>query len=183
MFTRLQHSIPVCLVLALGACATVPKQLQGEYVSQIPTGETLTTGASVRWGGEVIAVEPEPDGTCFQILSRELNAEARPKQYTKDSGGRFLACHKGFFDPAVYPEGTEVTITGNLAGYETRKVGNFDLSMPRVAATTVYLWPDRPEWPYDYPYGPYPAYYDPFWYGGFYPRVYFSYGHYGHHHH
>ena len=68
-------------------------------------------------------------------------------------------------------------------GYETRKVGNFDLSMPRVAATTVYLWPDRPEWPYDYPYGPYPAYYDPFWYGGFYPRVYFSYGHYGHHHH
>src|SRR5262249_30742844 len=99
------------------------------------------------------------------------------------------ACHKNFFDPALYPEGTEVTITGNLAGYETRRVGEYDLNMPRVATQTVYLWPDRPEWPYYYPYS-YPYYYSPFWFG-FYGPVYFhgGYGWYGghggggHHHH
>ena len=182
MFTRMKHPLALAVTLALASCATVPKQLQGEYTSSIPTGDTLAEGASVRWGGEVISVEPGANGTCFQILSRELNAEARPKQYTKASGGRFLACHVGFFDPAIYPEGTEVTITGTLAGYETRKIGDFDLSMPRVATTTVYLWPDRPEWPYDYRYGPYPAFYDPFWYG-FYPPVVYVRGHYGHHHH
>ena len=184
MFTRTQHLLGACLALALASCVTVPKQLQGEFASDIPTGDTLADGALVRWGGEVISVEPRAEGTCFQILSRELNADARPKQYGNASGGRFLACHRGFFDPALYPEGTALTITGTLAGSETRKIGDFDLNMPRVAANTVYLWPDRPEWPYDYGYGPYPGYYyDPFWWG-FYPRVGIYYGgYYGGHHH
>ena len=183
MFTRTLHLLGACLALALASCATVPKPLQGEFASDMPTGGTLAEGAHVRWGGEVISVEPGAEGTCFQILSRELNTEGRPKQYSNASGGRFLACHTNFFDPALYPEGTDVTITGNLAGFETRKIGDFDLNMPRVAANTVYLWPDRPEWPYDYGYGPYPGYYDPFWWG-FYPRfgVYYG-GHYGGHHH
>ena len=179
MFMRPHHLLALCLGLALSGCATVPKQLQGEYTSQIPTGDTLSQGASVRWGGEVISVEPGESGTCFQILSRELNAEARPRQNTRASGGRFLACHEGFFDPAIYPEGTELTVTGRLDGYESRRIGEYDLNMPRVAAATVYLWPERPEWPYDYRYGPYPAFYDPFWYG-FYPRVVYMHGH--HHH-
>ena len=116
MFTRMKHPLALAVTLALASCPTVPKQLQGEYASGIPTGDTLAEGAQVRWGGEVISVEPGANGTCFQILSRELNAEARPRQNSKASGGRFLACHGGFFDPAIYPEGTEVTITGTLAG-------------------------------------------------------------------
>lgn len=129
------------LVLAMAGCATAPKALQGQFASQSPQ-EDASTGASVRWGGIVIEVAPQADRTCFQILSRELSGSGRPRP-SDASEGRFLACRAGFYDPAVFTQGREVTVVGTLDGIERRNVGEFELQLPRIAASTVYLWPER----------------------------------------
>ena len=177
------------LALALGACATVPTPLQGEFASQSPPATGLADGALVRWGGEVLAVEPKAGATCFQILSRELNMDARP-MHRDSSGGRFLACRQGFYDPAMFPEGREVTVVGNLSGAEPRKIGEYDVDLPRVAASEIDLWPEHyqqygyyggwygPGW-----YGPGWGYYDPFWWGIYPTVIYVHHGGGGHHHH
>ncbi len=150
-------------LLLVSACATIPSPLQGDYASIAPA-DAPSAGSAVRWGGEIIEVRPRADATCFEILSRELSASARPRP-GDTSGGRFLACRAGFYDPAIFRAGRELTITGRVDGSEETLVGEYRYRLPRVAADVIYLWPERIEreayWvPYD-PFFPY-SYYGPF---------------------
>jgi len=150
-------------VLALAGCATVPQPIAGDNFSAVTPQQAVTQNAGaqrVRWGGEIINVEPRADATCFEVLSRELYADARPSNHRDRSDGRFIACSKGFYDPAVFTKGRDLTITGSLNGVEQHKVGEYNYTFPQVAAEQVYLWPQRAQ--FDGYYGPNP-YYDPFW--------------------
>jgi outer membrane lipoprotein len=144
--------LPTLALVVLAGCATVPEPLSGEFVGGEPSAG-VAQGQRVRWGGNIIAVEPEATRTCFQVLARELGDNARPRLGDRSSG-RFLACREGFYDPAVFTSGRELTVVGTLSGTETRRVGEYDYPLPRVAADVVYLWPERPERLYVY---------DPFW--------------------
>ncbi len=151
-------AIPL-LTLGLASCATVPTPLQGQFAASTPRdASTSGSGQSVRWGGEIIKVEPKHDATCFEILSRPLDSSARPA--TRDpSGGRFIACRAGFYDPEEFQRGRDLTVVGRVSGSEHGKVGEFDYTYPLVAADTVYLWPKRPLYVRS------PPYYDPWMYG------------------
>ncbi|WP_049620850.1 Slp family lipoprotein [Frateuria defendens] len=145
----------------LAACATVPQPLQGTYtdVSTSSAQQGGAGGTKVRWGGEIIKTEPGPQNTCFFVLSRPLDSQARPK--TGDNGanqGRFVACRNGFYDPEVFVRGREITVTGTLHGTVSQKIGEYEYAYPRVEADVVYLWPKRPLY-VNYP----PGFYDPFW--------------------
>jgi outer membrane lipoprotein len=96
----------------------------------------------VRWGGKIVDVHTEKLFTCFEIVGAPLDSSGRPRE-VDDSNGRFLACRDGFYEPEVFKSGRELTISGKIDGYETRKVGDYDYRYPRVAADVVYLWPER----------------------------------------
>jgi outer membrane lipoprotein len=154
--------------LTLGACATVPKPLVGDYADTTPhQARTTAARTHVRWGGEVIRVEPGNDSTCFEILSHPLDDSAHPLRRDA-SEGRFVACRQGFYDPEVFTRGRDITVTGTLDGTEKRKVGEYDYVYPKVAADVIYLWPE-PRYVRSYqPYPFYPFYgADPFWPGNF----------------
>jgi len=156
-------TVSLLATAALGGCATVPAPLAGNNFAAITPQQAVSADASgqhVRWGGEIINVEPRADVTCFEVLSRELYADARPSRHDH-SDGRFMACSKGFYDPAVYTKGRDLTVVGSVSGTEQHKVGEFDYTFPQVSADQVYLWPKR-EYVNSYPFG----YYDPFW-GGY----------------
>ena len=161
-------------VALLGGCATMPQPLQGTYtdVTSSAAQQGGAGGTDVRWGGEIIKTEPGPQETCFFILARPLDSQARPEIGRSGSdAGRFVACHSGFYDPEVFTRGRELTVTGTVQGTVTQKVGEYEYPYPRVQADVVYLWPKRPV----YVGNPYPsAFYDPFWgpwgpwgYGGY----------------
>jgi outer membrane lipoprotein len=155
--------LPV-LALAVSACATIPKPIAGDIAPTSPN-QGVSEGARVRWGGSIIVVEPKPDETCFQILGRDLGANARPRE-SDNSAGRFIACRQGFYDPAIFTQGRELTIVGTVAGTESRKIGEYDYRLPRVNADVVYLWPERVDY-YD-TYYPAPSFY---WWPYFGPPV------------
>ena len=177
--------VPTLLALGLGACATVPQQLAGTYPTVTPDSARsgAAQGTRVRWGGRIIETEPQQAQTCFFVLDRPLDSQARPQRGDEQSQGRFVACKQGFYDPEEYAKGRELTVTGTLDGSVSRKIGDYDYTYPRVAADAVYLWPHRPVYaaqPYPY-YDPF--FCDPFWgpwgCGGpwFYPPVIVVHGH------
>jgi outer membrane lipoprotein len=131
--------------LVLAACATQPVPLQGEYAPVTPRDAAIaeSTGEVIRWGGRIVQTEPQNNRTCFEVISTGLDAYARPYWGSDVDNGRFIACRSGFYDPAVFEPNREVTFTGRIEGYDTRKIGGFDYRFPRVAADVVYLWPVR----------------------------------------
>jgi len=159
--------VPVFFSAILSGCFTPPKPLAGTFtrigVSEAQHG--AGTGNPVRWGGTIISTTPAEEDTCLEILARPLNAEARPRR-TDESDGRFIACARGFYDPAIYARGRDVTVVGTLQKPEERTIGQHKYVFPKVAAETVYLWPKRPE---VYLYQPW---YDPYWYPGWGPWYY-----------
>lgn len=160
--------IAVAGALAVGGCATIPQPLAGNYAPvSIDAARTAGAGATqVRWGGEIINTEPREQQTCFVVLARPLDSQARPRE-GQDSLGRFVACKQGFYDPEVYRKGRELTVTGTLAGTTQSKVGQFDYTYAKVDASNVYLWPKRPVY-VDRPINTWGPWGDPFW-GGFGP--------------
>jgi outer membrane lipoprotein len=135
------------LVLALAplaACVRPPANLAGTY-ERVTVREAQAEpreGVAVRWGGTLISARPGKGQTCFEVASFPLDARARPKP-SDQSAGRFIACAPGFYEPAVYAPGREVTVTGALHGTVRGRVGQYEYTYPRLDATAVYLWPER----------------------------------------
>jgi outer membrane lipoprotein len=182
---RLHHLALLALPL-FAACATTPTPLQGSFTVLEPRDvvDESRVGEPVRWGGPVIAVEPESDRTCMQILARELSGSARPRDRDV-SQGRFVACRAGFYDPEVFEPGREVTVVGRIAAITQRPVGEYSYAMPEVAADAIYLWPQRRAYPPTYsmydpwsPWSPWPYSRWGWGIGGSFGPVYIH-----HHHH
>jgi outer membrane lipoprotein len=181
--------ISTAAALWLAACTTtVPKEIrdpavEGPALAEVRDDPQRHAGATVRWGGEVIAVQNEAQITWVEVLARPLRTSGEPADALSD--GRFLARVSAFVDPAEYQEGRALTVSGTLAGSERRPVGGFDYLYPVVEVQVLHLWP--PEL-----FTSYPGYSDPFWYDPWWPwwhRPYYPYwgGYYPwrppHHHH
>jgi len=136
-------SLIILTGLLFSACTIIPEQLRGEYTSLMPeniTEKDLET--VVRWGGVVLETRPEADFTCFEILSKQLEKSMRPKT-SDQAGGRYIACKPGFYDPEIFEEGREVTLTGKIIHMDVRKVGEYDYQFPVVDIAFMSLWPER----------------------------------------
>ena len=155
---RCYPALACLLALLVSACASQPVPLQGEFVpiSARDATDGDRTGARVRWGGQLIRLQPGTDHTCFEMMAARLDAYGRPWWSGQETGGRFIACRRGFYDPAIFVRGREVSFAGVIGGYETRRVGAYDYRFPRVDADVVYLWPVHyadpltrpPPWPW-----------------------------------
>lgn len=158
--------IAVAMALALGACASAPKPLQGQFSTLLPdeAAKREATGELVRWGGHIVSVETRSQSSCFEIVAAPLGSGGRPRNVDR-SEGRFIACRAGFYEPEVFKPGREVTISGRIEAFETRKVGAYDYHYPLVAADVVYLWPEQR----DVDVIVEPAFFHG-WYGGWYGR-------------
>lgn len=144
MTSALRTALPLAAACLLAACAT-PAPLKGTYAPITPEQATATdaTGTLVRWGGRVVSVEPQSQRTCFEMIGIRLDGDGQPRSASDETGGRFIACRTGFYDPALFEKNREVTFTGRIEGYETRKIGEYDYRFPKLAADVVYLWPVR----------------------------------------
>lgn len=131
-------------VLALGACATTPAPLKGQFAPVTPrqAQSGQYTGTAVRWGGLIVDTTPGKADTCFRVMGTRLASNGEPLVTSQsDFEGRFLACARGFFDPELYARGRQVTFIGTVTGIQHEKVGNYDYPYPRIEASVLYLWP------------------------------------------
>ncbi|MDE2341777.1 MAG: Slp family lipoprotein [Betaproteobacteria bacterium] len=147
--------LPVLALMCAGlsACSTmVPEPLAGNSFADVTIGQAQSQpevmGLRVRWGGTIARTTPGPRDTCFEVVNRPLDEQARPELDDR-SDGRFMACLSGFYDPEVYAPKREITVIGTLQAPAIGKIGNHDYVYPKVAVDTLYLWPRRVMQPFD----------------------------------
>ncbi len=170
-------------VLFVTACTPISKQALSEVnttatFQEISSQPDLFLNKTVLWGGIIIDTSVRRDGTHVKVLQTSLDSQDMPTD-AENSGGRFIVYNRAFLDPAIYRQGTRITVIGRFAGIENLPVGEISYTYPVVEAKYIYLWmqpryyyypppyyPYAYPYPYSYPY-PYPYAYPypyPYWY-------------------
>lgn len=164
----------------LTACATSADQREAvdggpptPQFSQIKAAPESFRGQPLVLGGQVLSARRLKDGTRIEILQLPLNDSQQPTLDLRKSEGRFVAMQREFLDPATIPQGTFLTITGELTGSITLPLDETDYTYPVIEVKNLRTWVQAQEsgqWRMQ----PYP-YYSPFWhpYWGPYGRSFY----------
>lgn len=96
-------------------------------------------GETVMWGGKIINTVPGEKSTELVVLQLGLSSQDRPED-NDQSGGRFIVRSSRFLDPAVYPQGTLVTVVGPVKGAETRPIGQMAYRYPVMDVIEIKKW-------------------------------------------
>lgn len=182
------------LLALLSGCASYPiskefrRQAQYITLDQVKSDPMGTRGKIVIWGGRIINVVNQTNGSAIYIVCLPMPPNERPLA-GGPSPGRFIATGAGFLDPEMFPHGNLITVAGQLDGVSVQPLGNMPYAYPVLDIQETHVWPKEPEG-YYYPY--YGGWYGPgwgwgwgpgwwWWGGGFYPYYYggYYYGGYG----
>ena len=94
---------------------------------------------AVIWGGSVVNVRNFPDHTEMEILAYPLDSSQRP-QPNAQGLGRFIAVFPGYLEAINYPNGSLVTLTGQLSGSRAGAVDQAGYTYPLVTVAQSHLW-------------------------------------------
>lgn len=161
------------LLLTLTGCASTQEAGDGSDAPaltflQIKAAPDSFKGQSVVFGGMVLTARRLKDGTRIEILQLPLDRAMHPGYDLTKSQGRFIALQREFLDPATLPQGTNVTVTGEIAGSITLPLDETDYAYPVIDIKRLQVWPRLEDAaprirPYMGP-GPYwGPYWSPYW--------------------
>lgn len=117
-------------------------------------------GRLIALGGKVLNANRLKDRTEIEVLHLPLNDAHLPRASLTETQGRFLAFQKEFLDPALFPDGTRVTLVGEIIGTTVKALGEMAYSYPTLEIKYLKVWEVvRPySWPGRHPWGfPFPA--------------------------
>jgi outer membrane lipoprotein len=134
------------LVISLTSCATGISDQARSKVTYSGTFSRLQQRPdeflqeTVMWGGKVIETRPLAAATELVVLQLDLTAQDRPKDDDR-SQGRYVARSQGFLDPAIYPNGTLITVVGRFVETDQRMIGEMDYQYPVIEIDEIKKWP------------------------------------------
>jgi len=148
-------------VISKGLRAQVDKETHLKEVIQDPEAYQ---GKIVLWAGVIIGAKNRKEGTLIEVLQKPADMEGRPKN-VDHSDGRFLALYDGYLDVAIYAQGREVTVAGEIKGKRVLPLDEIEYTYPFISVKEIHLWPLKSkERVYPYPYWHYPwSWYYPYW--------------------
>jgi outer membrane lipoprotein len=122
-------------------------------------------GSTVIWGGIVIWTQNRGVAAEITVLETPLQYPEMPRT-AHESRGRFLARISNVSDPAIYDQGTRITIGGVITGFEKKPLGAAQYAYPVLDVRELHVWRRdlNRAYPFDYfwvdPFHPLPP---PFW--------------------
>jgi len=175
IFNRLIAFAVVAMLLS--ACRSnlppaISDPIPGEPgLAEVQAQASRYSGQKVRWGGVVVKTENRQSDSRIWMVAFPLNDWGRPR-IEAPSPGRFIAIVNEFLEPLVYRPDRELTLTGNISGTETLKIGDFAYDYALVQVDNYHLWPVRVEpkygdplhyWPHrKYPFYRWPYHHIPY---------------------
>lgn len=158
------------------SCAPFPREIMRQVDPSIRFQDLQKDpdrfiGKKVLFGGVIVETLNRKGESILKVVQTELDIEKRPI-HPDQSAGRFWVRAAGFLDPAIFRQGREVTVFGEVVGKEVAPLGEIEYAYPVILAEKIRLWekpmPARPfyfDWYFGW--GPYPYR----WY--FSPSVYY----------
>ena len=134
----------VCFLL-IAACT---KGISKQALSRVTYSGTFSAlqekpdnhvGEVVLLGGKIIETKVSSKYSEIAVLQLPLDGGNRPR-IEGQSEGRFLIRSEQLLDPAVYTEGTVITVVGKVVGSEARKVGEYKYDYPVLEPIEIKLW-------------------------------------------
>jgi len=136
----------IMITMCLAACTSVKfdgtENRLPVYPSQVGNDGVPSRGVVV-WGGRILSIDNEEDGTVLQVLAVPLNGSNVPLVEQR-SVGRFIAFYPGFLEPQDYTPGRWISLAGDLDGFADAQVDEYVMSVPFVQVRQVHLWPRNP---------------------------------------
>ena len=138
-------AVIIGLSLILAGCAgSISKEAQSQisYFGPFNTVQQQPEkyqGEIVMWGGKVINTHAKNNATEMVVLQLDLGSQHRP-QDNDDSQGRFIIQSSQFLDPAIYPQGTLITVVGSLKGSALRNIGEMEYRYPVIDIAEIKKW-------------------------------------------
>lgn len=135
-------------MLTMACAGGISNQARSQVNNFVPFADVQQSpdqyqGDTVIWGGKVIETQVKGDATEITVLQLELGNQDSP-QDNDQSKGRFLIRSALFLDPALYPQGTLLTVVGRLQGSEKRLIGEMPYDYPVIEPTEIKKWPSGP---------------------------------------
>lgn len=136
--------LAVPVVLALAACAPAPIYKVAPGSVNVPPAQVAHApehyaNGAVIWGGSVVDVRNFPDHTEIEILAYPLDSSQRP-QPNAQGLGRFIGIYPGYIEAFNYPNGSLVTVSGQLNGSRSGLVDQAAYVYPLVNVSQFHRW-------------------------------------------
>jgi len=141
--TALYPLAPLALLL-LTACAPAPiYKTAPDAVTALPAQvahapEQFGNGAVI-WGGSVVGVHNFPDHTEMEVLAYPLDGSQRPRTNVQGAG-RFIAIFPGYVEGFNFPNGSLVTLSGQLSGTRAGNVDQASYVYPLMTVAQSHRW-------------------------------------------
>jgi outer membrane lipoprotein len=137
--------------LLLGCAHAVPPETRrtvdpGVTPEMLFQDPGLLRGKTVMLGGVVISSKNTGEGSYLEILERPLDSRGRPRDVDVSSG-RFLIFSEKYLETAIFSQGREVTVVGEVAGTERRSLGEGQYTYPLIKSKEIYLFSPRQRFP------------------------------------
>jgi outer membrane lipoprotein len=136
-------------IVACTGVQVVPPDFKGKIdrklaFQQVKAAPLSYKGKFIVVGEIVLSVKPlKQDGTRIEVLQLPLAGNYEPQPRPADSHGRFLGFHKEFLDPATIPNGTRVTVVGEVTGSTTLMLDEVDYVYPTLDIASMTVWPPK----------------------------------------
>jgi outer membrane lipoprotein len=131
-------------IFLVAACTPFSRQALNQVDTDAPFRQVQSDpekyrGKTVLWGGSIINTDVRDIGTYIKVLETDLDYEKMPVKLDHPRG-RFIIFKPGFLDPAVYRQGSKITVIGAVIAREVLPVGAVEYTYPVIEAKELYLW-------------------------------------------
>ena len=141
----------VTITATIPACSryeVIPDQLEKRvnknvFYDDILSAPNAYQGQLVVLGGKVLSTTRVKDRTRIEVLQLPLTNEYVPRTDQEvRSQGRFYAYDSGkeILDPTTLPEGTPITLVGEVSGLQTAQVDDAEQRIPAVHIKDLTTW-------------------------------------------
>ena len=133
------------MIWLLGGCSGVSQQARSQVTyfgsfDQLQREPDKYRGTTVIWGGRIISAQALEGTTEFEVLQLELNRGRRPVA-GGISQGRFIIRSQVFIDPALYPQGSLITVVGPFKATAQRAIDRMPYHYPVIGIIEIKKWP------------------------------------------
>ncbi len=144
----MRHYLPLFLLIFVFACAPVISRENGVDTSltfnEVAQDPDHYDGKTVLWGGEIVEILPQSDGTTLiEVLRWPLGWRDEPRE-TVSFSGEFLVLLKEPSDPSLYRKGTRITVAGEIEGAvqgeQVKSASDPTYRYPLLVSKAIHVW-------------------------------------------